>query len=887
MSDISQGEGWWLASDGKWYAPELHPNYVAPIPTSPYPAPPVQPGPTFVPPAASTQQYTAVPGFQPQPAYAQPQPGYGTPQTPVPVSSKNRRNVILGLGALVLVAGLGFLAFRVFGGSGGGTGADSPEAALDQLFTSTVEADRVGFVEIFDPDEIDAWFGSFSPTLTTLEGAETQPNPDDPSQAVREIYTTLFEAIDVAVTGPGGEAIAYEVEPLGDEGNLARVRVSGLDIAMTSTAEVPALIVAFAGQPSATDLGVLGDIRLEIRDERRGIDVRSFVEGEPNETDFVEDLHLDLVTVRKDGKWYVSIGYTILELARSQDGFGSFVEPDFGRALRLVEEQTGGSTSAEDVVRDFATALEGLDYDTMIRLTDPVSLPYLHDYQPLIDDQADDFDRREAAREVGLRFDELELELSEWEGRTVVRFDRISGEVGGTGSFEFDAQTWCGRASDEFDETSGCLEDIIGEFLSELDRTDDPAEFLPEQVGFVVVERNGRWFLDPLGTVGFLSDQVSEASAGLLDDLNAESNPLSEQLLFVQGPVARQGQPATATAEAGQLGIALDLSAYPTVRDEFDEVHVAAVRLSGTGDLLSRYGELTPIQDNEWIVAFDDVDNGQRDKALTLPAVAALTDGSVTAELFEIQVTEVGIDGFSGQLGAEGRPQIFTFTDEATAYDIIIEGAGSVSYWSYETPGTSLDNELNDPGSFAYVGGSLLTVVKGEPGAPFTIRIDIPVVDPPEPEPEPDPEPLPDEPFDLGDPNATAFAAYVEGFNYTYDSEQSGGFFDGCGPDDPDVVSYLFESPKDDVVLITPYPSAERAQDAFDALLTVASPCEAFESIIVTSVEPIGSDAVRITWEFEGEDPVVEHYRLVGDVIVVATGSIDAVEAQLEFLDEW
>ena len=26
MSDTSQGEGWWQASDGKWYAPHLHPD---------------------------------------------------------------------------------------------------------------------------------------------------------------------------------------------------------------------------------------------------------------------------------------------------------------------------------------------------------------------------------------------------------------------------------------------------------------------------------------------------------------------------------------------------------------------------------------------------------------------------------------------------------------------------------------------------------------------------------------------------------------------------------------------------------------------------------------------------------------------------------------------
>jgi hypothetical protein len=32
MSDVSQGPGWWIASDGKWYPPEQHPNYQPPTP---------------------------------------------------------------------------------------------------------------------------------------------------------------------------------------------------------------------------------------------------------------------------------------------------------------------------------------------------------------------------------------------------------------------------------------------------------------------------------------------------------------------------------------------------------------------------------------------------------------------------------------------------------------------------------------------------------------------------------------------------------------------------------------------------------------------------------------------------------------------------------------
>ena len=34
MADVSQGPGWWIASDGKWYPPDLHPS-VAQLPPPP------------------------------------------------------------------------------------------------------------------------------------------------------------------------------------------------------------------------------------------------------------------------------------------------------------------------------------------------------------------------------------------------------------------------------------------------------------------------------------------------------------------------------------------------------------------------------------------------------------------------------------------------------------------------------------------------------------------------------------------------------------------------------------------------------------------------------------------------------------------------------------
>ena len=53
MSDVPQGPGWWIASDGKWYPPEHHPDYQPPItpaapgsPLQPMPPPPAEPSPT-------------------------------------------------------------------------------------------------------------------------------------------------------------------------------------------------------------------------------------------------------------------------------------------------------------------------------------------------------------------------------------------------------------------------------------------------------------------------------------------------------------------------------------------------------------------------------------------------------------------------------------------------------------------------------------------------------------------------------------------------------------------------------------------------------------------------------------------------------------------------
>jgi hypothetical protein len=67
VSDTSQGQGWWLASDGKWYPPEA------------WTGPPRQSDATYLTAGALPQPgvpgYVQVPGAQGYPGY----PAYGTP----------------------------------------------------------------------------------------------------------------------------------------------------------------------------------------------------------------------------------------------------------------------------------------------------------------------------------------------------------------------------------------------------------------------------------------------------------------------------------------------------------------------------------------------------------------------------------------------------------------------------------------------------------------------------------------------------------------------------------------------------------------------------------------------------------------------------------------
>jgi hypothetical protein len=106
MSDVASGPGWWMASDGKWYPPETHPDF--------------------------RPQWSALPG-----AFDGPGPSLPTvtQETSSPVRGKRRRRLPFILTA-VSVATLALVATVVVESHSGGNGSEADTAVVSAVDTA-------------------------------------------------------------------------------------------------------------------------------------------------------------------------------------------------------------------------------------------------------------------------------------------------------------------------------------------------------------------------------------------------------------------------------------------------------------------------------------------------------------------------------------------------------------------------------------------------------------------------------------------------------------------------------------------------------------------------------------------------------------------------------
>lgn len=142
MSDTPQGPGWWKASDGKWYAPEQHPDYQVGSQT----------------PSASEPAVTPEPSGTPTPPATASPPAGGSPSTPpadpaaTPKGNSSKTKLIIGIVAAIAVIAAGFVLVNVLGddkASADGVTLTPLGASDSAAFTDSFAAEATGSLRAF------------------------------------------------------------------------------------------------------------------------------------------------------------------------------------------------------------------------------------------------------------------------------------------------------------------------------------------------------------------------------------------------------------------------------------------------------------------------------------------------------------------------------------------------------------------------------------------------------------------------------------------------------------------------------------------------------------------------------------------------------------------
>ena len=222
------------------------------------------------------------------------------------------------------------------------------------------------------------------------------------------------------------------------------------------------------------------------------------------------------MTVRHDGRWYVSPAYTALEYAREADG-GPAAE--FGSAKTATDL---GADTPENAVSDALHAWQAGDWNRLMALAPPDELP-VYDYRAWLDSVASeskpDFTIDHLTTSASVSGDTATVKLDA-SGKIGTNGDGGTWQVGGTCP---DPRIgWIGYGSDFGGSSapldgSGDASGVFGATTSmELCLAGDLGDVVPfglyafgsgdvapasGSVSVDVVRENGRWFVSPVTTV--------------------------------------------------------------------------------------------------------------------------------------------------------------------------------------------------------------------------------------------------------------------------------------------------------------------------------------------------------------------------------------------------
>lgn len=382
------------------------------------------------------------------------------PAEPVPAAPrKGRRGLVAGIGGLAAVGVLGVVGYVVYDQlTGPAGGADSPEAAVIELSRAADAEDAVTALSLLPPGEVGPLVNLYQEVeaKATSTGVATA---DDP-----------FAGFDLHLEG-----VRVQPEQLGED--VAAVTITSGTVSWTLDPDQ--LQGPLRVEPD-------GDVRRASEGSADLVEVtRNATEGAP----------LRIMTVQRDGKWYVSPMYTLLEQWRASEGLPA---PDFTQELDL---EGTGAASATAAVEEATGAVATYDVDALLDLLSPDEAAALYHYRDAIVMALHrDGALAELQEEGYLTVDDVDaVEGEEIDGRVPVTIRGATGTLvadEGDDVYSWTLQGNCISWVRNGDSDGGCLDEAFTEMGLGADLA---AEF--QSLTILTHEVDGRWYLSPLATL--------------------------------------------------------------------------------------------------------------------------------------------------------------------------------------------------------------------------------------------------------------------------------------------------------------------------------------------------------------------------------------------------
>lgn len=458
---------------------------------------------------------TPTPGWAQQGGWPNADPQWGAVPTVATRAPERRRPggivAVAVLVVAVLIGGAGTVAALT------GQEANTPDAAVRGLLGSAANADVLGVMDHIDPAERDS-----------LAGFLANGNKDLQRLGVLSRSTDLHRVTGLNASFTGLTTTTTTLRP-----GISAVQVTGGSVhGHVDPAQLP--LGPFVHKVAGSSLD-----KLTVQDRTTPLRTSS-----------------PIVTVRRSGTWYVSIGYTVAELARAK------VKAALPREQDAVPAR--GASSPTAAVDDFLHATAGLDVRRLIELTPPDEMAALHDYAPLfLPKVTDEISKLQAGdHQVRVTITALSLSSHVHPGGQLVTVNRIGvrASFGGT-NVELAPGARCltvsGTTESSFPGACGPT-GVATALPATLAGGFKTLANLRPDTGIATVERDHRWYVSPTRTT--LDDTEAVLHALTPDILQSLESVFSPSSLLGGISTVRPGLSSPEPASSGTEGVSGSIS---------------------------------------------------------------------------------------------------------------------------------------------------------------------------------------------------------------------------------------------------------------------------------------------------------------------------------------